>query len=290
MTARSRGSASSTKKKPLTGARQPNNFPKPVLRRIAGEVGYLCSNHACGAPTSGPSATKGVSNVGVGAHITAARPKGARYDAALTIAQRKSAANAIWLCQRCGKLVDDDSATYTVDDLLAWKAQAIERARRALETGKVLPAGPSKAARRHDERIFETSDSVCSEAKLVMVAERLLSDHSVRLVDLRLVDRWIEFFSLEGSQYLIPALRAATVKLRDAIHEMTHFIAMDFFADNSNTRLVMRPQWNVDRGGSWKRADRLAYAQCTAKLDDLVTPVRKAYTTYRRAVADHLQL
>lgn len=291
MTVRSRGSASPRKKaKSVARARQPNDFPKPVLRRVAGEVGHLCSNQACGAPTSGPSATKGVSNVGVGAHITAARPTGARYDATLTVAQRKSAENAIWLCQRCGKLVDDDSSTYSVDELVDWKTQAIDRARRALETGKVPRAGPSKAAKRHDERIFEKSDGLLSEAQLVTVIDRLLSDHSVRLVDFGPMDRWIAFLRLEGNQYLIPALRAASTGLRGALDEMNLFIAMNFFADNSNTRLVMRPEANVDRGGSGTRAEMIAYDKCTATLEALVSPVSRAYTAYRRAVADHLQL
>jgi len=83
-----------------------DNFPGPVLREIAYEVGHHCSNPACRAPTSGPSKQKGASNVGVGAHITAAAPGGPRFDASLTPAERRSAANAIWLCNTCGRLVD----------------------------------------------------------------------------------------------------------------------------------------------------------------------------------------
>lgn len=78
---------------------------------------------------------KGISNVGVGAHITAAAPGGPRYDASLTEDERRSAANAIWLCNTCGRLVDNDTSTYTVAQLVQWKREAIDRAQKALASG-----------------------------------------------------------------------------------------------------------------------------------------------------------
>jgi hypothetical protein len=53
----------------------------------------------------------------------------------LTPAERKAAANAIWLCNNCGRLVDNDVSTYTVDALKKWKADAIGRAQQALASG-----------------------------------------------------------------------------------------------------------------------------------------------------------
>lgn len=121
--------------KPIAPRRNRDDFAAPVLREIAHEVGHRCSNPECQAPTSGPSKQKGVSNVGVGAHITAAAPGGPRFDSSLTLAQRKSAANAIWLCNSCGRLVDNDASTYTVGELAKWKVDAIDRAQKALASG-----------------------------------------------------------------------------------------------------------------------------------------------------------
>jgi hypothetical protein len=71
--------------------RQRDDFPIAVLRHLAGEVGHLCSNPTCLAPTAGPSRSRGVSNTGGGAHITAAARKGPRFDRELLSAERSSA-------------------------------------------------------------------------------------------------------------------------------------------------------------------------------------------------------
>lgn len=63
-------------------------------------------------------------NVGVAAHITAAAIAGPRYDASLTIVERRGATNAIWLCQNCGKLVDNDPPRYPRELLRQWKRDA----------------------------------------------------------------------------------------------------------------------------------------------------------------------
>jgi hypothetical protein len=75
--------------------------------------------------TSGPQVdpTK-VINIGVAAHITGASPEGPRYDPSLSSEQRSSADNGIWLCQSCGKLVDNDPRRYTVAVLKRWKHAA----------------------------------------------------------------------------------------------------------------------------------------------------------------------
>lgn len=65
-----------------------------------------------------------VINIGVAAHITAAAPRGPRYDPALSVKERKSIRNAIWLCQTCAKLIDSDMPEYTVELLRKWKRVA----------------------------------------------------------------------------------------------------------------------------------------------------------------------
>jgi hypothetical protein len=125
-----------------------DDFSAPVRRLIAQQVGYRCSNPNCGAPTIGPAGDPDeIVNLGVGAHITAAAPKGPRFDPTLTPEQRKHQDNAIWLCQSCGKLVDSDKSTHTVAQLRQWKADAIELARRALKMRDIDPDGRLKLAR-----------------------------------------------------------------------------------------------------------------------------------------------
>jgi len=102
-----------------------DDFPEDVKRIVAARVGNRCSNPDCRALTSGPQIdpTKAL-NVGVAAHITAAAPGGPRYDPNLTPEERRHPDNAIWLCQNCAKLVDNDPAHFTVYLLGKWKAEA----------------------------------------------------------------------------------------------------------------------------------------------------------------------
>jgi hypothetical protein len=111
-----------------------DDFPLLVKETLAKRVGSRCSNPACRKPTSGPQVDPAKSvNIGVAAHITAATSDGPRYDAALTSDARKAGTNGIWLCQSCGKLVDNDEARYTVEMLQRWKTISETAALRALE-------------------------------------------------------------------------------------------------------------------------------------------------------------
>ncbi len=89
---------------------------------LAQRVGSRCSNPNCRKLTSGPqeNSTKAI-NIGVAAHITAASPNGPRYDPRLSPEERRSIDNGIWLCQNCAKLIDNDSARYTITLLCEWK-------------------------------------------------------------------------------------------------------------------------------------------------------------------------
>lgn len=162
--------------KPVAPRGNRDDFAAPVLRELAHEVGHRCSNPECQAPTLGPSKQKGVSNVGVGAHITAAAPGGPRFDPSLTPAQRKSAANAIWLCNSCGRLVDNDASTYTVGELAKWKVHAIDRAQKALASGgrstteglfaaqlEVQKQALAQQHQHHDAQMREQQRSMFSE-------------------------------------------------------------------------------------------------------------------------------
>ena len=130
----------------IAHVRARDDFAIHVLRVLANEAGNRCSNPICRAPTAGPSRERGASNVGVGAHITAASPGGPRFDASLTPAKRKSCSNGVWLCGRCARLIDNDVEMYTVVVLARWKQQAIETAQRELEAGGKMTEADAIAA------------------------------------------------------------------------------------------------------------------------------------------------
>ena len=102
-----------------------DDFSASVKRVVGERCSFLCSNPECGQPTLGPHEEDERSiNFGVAAHICAAAPGGKRYDQRQSARTRKGAANAIWLCQRCAKIIDSDDRRHTVSKLKAWKKQA----------------------------------------------------------------------------------------------------------------------------------------------------------------------
>lgn len=102
-----------------------DDFTIDVKRAVADRVNHLCSSPACRAPTGGPQVDPSKAlNLGVAAHITAASPEGPRFNRHLTPEQRKHADNAIWLCQNCGKLIDNDPERFTEREIRHWKAAA----------------------------------------------------------------------------------------------------------------------------------------------------------------------
>lgn len=115
-------------------SRRDSDFSNVVLTSLSSRVGLRCSNPECRKLTAGPHTeeTRSV-NIGVGAHLSAASPGGARFDPNLTADQRKSIENGIWLCQNCAKLVDSDNPRFTMALLVAWKSTAEDAARREIE-------------------------------------------------------------------------------------------------------------------------------------------------------------
>lgn len=131
-----------------------DEFPVSVRNELAKRVGFLCSNPACRRSTSGPQRDlAGTVNIGVAAHITAASPRGPRYDSAMTSTERTAAGNGVWLCQTCGKLVDNDQSRYTVERLRQWKADAETAAARALER-RLAPESESEGTFLEAERLM----------------------------------------------------------------------------------------------------------------------------------------
>jgi hypothetical protein len=121
-----------------------DDFSGQTKAVLAQRVGYLCSKPDCRAYTSGPQVdpAKAV-NVGVAAHITAASEGGPRYDKGLTPDQRSDINNAIWLCQTCAKLVDNDPARYSTAELRRWKRVAERAALLRIGKSAVLVGAPA---------------------------------------------------------------------------------------------------------------------------------------------------
>ena len=108
-----------------------DEFSYKVKEALGKRVGLHCS--ICFTPTSGPHEDPSkVTNIGVAAHISAAAPGGPRYNGLLTSTERKSIQNAIWLCQNCAKLIDNDPTRFGEAELLKRKRDAELKAKHAV--------------------------------------------------------------------------------------------------------------------------------------------------------------
>jgi hypothetical protein len=98
------------------------DFSEVTKQTLAKRAGQACSNPECRRPTSGPHSDEAKAiNLGEAAHIRAARPRQARYDANMTDEQRQAISNGIWLCKECARKIDVDEAKYPISLLDCWK-------------------------------------------------------------------------------------------------------------------------------------------------------------------------
>ncbi|WP_157179635.1 NACHT domain-containing protein [Rhizobium sp. CF142] len=127
-------------------SRGDNDFKAQTKLQLAQRVGWLCSNPDCPKLTVGPQkGADGFVKLGEAAHITAASPGGARYDALLTAEERRDFSNGIWLCRDHAHQIDHDETHFTVEMLRRWKRDAEARAFEQLATGgiaKTISLGP----------------------------------------------------------------------------------------------------------------------------------------------------
>lgn len=114
-----------------------DNFTQPVIRMMRERVAARCSSPDCRVPTLAPSGKEKLNNIGVAAHIHAASEGGPRYNPNMTIEERKSIHNGLWLCANCSIKIDRDAELYPAELLYSWKAQAEQAA--SEEQGKKLP-------------------------------------------------------------------------------------------------------------------------------------------------------
>ena len=97
-------------------------FLANTKRVLQDRAGSFCSNPECFILTSGPSVNDSrAARSGIACHITAASPKGPRYDPNMTTEERTSSKNGIWLCSQCSREIDSDPERFPTTLLHEWK-------------------------------------------------------------------------------------------------------------------------------------------------------------------------
>ena len=133
-----------------------DDFSQKIKDLLANRVGWKCSNPNCRKATRGAGTEKTeIINIGVASHITAASEGGPRYNKEMTVEERKSYDNEIWLCQSCSKLIDSDVKRYTVDKLKKWKEISEQMAVLDLEDVAINNSNEDKVLMRFFIQCFD---------------------------------------------------------------------------------------------------------------------------------------
>lgn len=106
-----------------------DDFPARIRHQIEMKSAYRCSNPACLKVVIGPSQDfRRVVHMGVVSHISAASPRGPRYDPSISQEERMGEENGVLLCRYCAALVDVDEDSYPPELLRQWRRGAYQRA------------------------------------------------------------------------------------------------------------------------------------------------------------------
>lgn len=103
-----------------------DGFNSKTTEILAKRASFICSNPTCKCLTIAASEMDDmkVLYTGKASHITAAAPKGPRYDKTMTQVQRSDISNAIFLCSNCAEMIDKNKGLdFPVVTLLKWKDQ-----------------------------------------------------------------------------------------------------------------------------------------------------------------------
>jgi hypothetical protein len=132
----------------------------------------------------------GAVKLGEAAHITAASPGGARYDASLTSEERRSFSNGIWLCRDHAHQVDHDEKHFTVEILRQWKRDAESQAFELLTAGGIARTVNLGTELTEELKGLAAALALPTEDDLLSVKQRLRGSASKHLDAFESLPEW----------------------------------------------------------------------------------------------------
>ncbi|TWT88080.1 hypothetical protein Mal64_15520 [Pseudobythopirellula maris] len=168
-----------------------DEFSSKTKTIVSQRAAYHCSFPDCRLSTLAASThdKESSTNIGVVAHISAASPGGPRYDASLSLEERSSVSNAIFLCATHAALIDKNCGVdFPTQKLLCIKSQheewVIGQQRRAVgsrlevvdalvdNAGNKYPSVDVRLLNHGEEPVYLTRGVVETVDRLVLLSNR----------------------------------------------------------------------------------------------------------------------
>lgn len=140
------------------------DFKKPVIDRLAKRAAYHCSNCQISTLSASESDDIGYSHTGQAAHIIAASPNGPRAEINISITEKSSITNGIYLCQICAKSIDANRGTdYPPERLRQMKTHHEQLTRIG-----AIPISPERFAKAMGEATLKDAPSSINQPDLAI--------------------------------------------------------------------------------------------------------------------------
>jgi hypothetical protein len=248
---------------PLNRSNKRDEFPRNVIQLLEQQAGSRCCNPGCHQPTRAQSWDgQRAINIGAAAHIHAAAPGGARYDAAMTSEQRKSHENGIWMCRNCATLIDTDEAGFPADLIREWKQKSLGQRRDDL----IVPISKRHRVEQSSAPIASDPDRVRYEQILKEMGSNSSGMHALNKFGggwaferSALYDPLIDFlakWTAPENTFNNPTIQSALISFTSAIS-----LFMDYLSHNT---------WACDGNAEWSNVPSEWEDRYPKRWDDVV--------------------
>jgi hypothetical protein len=300
-----------------------DNFPSEVIRLTKIKAAYICSNPKCRILTIAPSLNDDmeIQYCGKVAHISAASAKGPRYEKGMTIEERKSISNAIFLCSNCADLIDkNDGNDYEIAELKKWKEihqnWVIENLNKSIANNQVLVSSKSQSGGitantvtivnpnpekvdkniQTDTNTFLESESIFNENHLLNLCSDLLSNAECDVEDSENLEKVYLFFKKSSSTFLSNKLEVLKKKYVISAENLYNFIRgyfdkWPYEQRNDNYNIRLQPHF-ISHNGYVEPTDetRVEWDKLFEKLQTLATNTKDSYDNLRKQIKKELHI
>lgn len=195
--------------------------------------------------------------------------------------------NLVFLCFEHHDEYDSttrQSKGLTKDEVVFYREQLLKQIEKGLsyETFSYESRNSYEMQIKHDQKIFETSDSIMSEDNLNTLLYQL-SQHFYFLEYSNKMENYWRFFGKSSNSFVRPEISTSNKELIQSLYELDEFLCYKFFVEDGHTE---NPRFRLQP--DIKYSNNAKYIELSKQLDDLCLQVRKSYEKFRIQVKRNL--